>query len=274
MPSTRRYEQRARAARAAETRDRVIAAARELIPLAERSLPVADISRHAGVAVQTIYDQFGSKGGLLIAVVNDLQEREGLFKSFGSVFTAPHGEEAMRRMLAATVRFWDRAWPYIEFLLRSRRIDPVVGTEMDFVDRLRHAHYWAISQRLADERRLRAGHDATWAADQAFALSTPTVYEEIAARRGGTLQTAIETTTTAVLGVILEPGTEPMTTPPPDWAALERAAADRAISHGADPARLNPAWASTRPGAPATGRAARRPGRDVEERPRRAARRS
>jgi AcrR family transcriptional regulator len=246
MSATRPYTQRVRAERSAETRARVLAAARELIPDAGTSLPVTAIARHAGVAVQTIYDQFGSKGGLLIAVVNDLQRSAGLFEAFGSVFAAPHGEEAMRRMIAVTVGFWARVWPYLEFLLRTRRIDPVVGAEMDFLDRLRHAHFWAIVRRLDDEGRIRAGRSADWAADQAFALTTPTVYEEIGPLRGGSVDAAIETATVAVLAVILEPGTAPQTEPPPDWTAYEADAAERARLRGADPARLTPTWRSTR----------------------------
>ncbi len=205
------------------------------------------IAEHAGVAVQTIYDQFGSKGGLLVAVVNDLQQSAGLFSAFRLVFAAPDGEEAMRRMIGATITFWDRIWPYVEFLLRTRRVDPVVGAEMGFVDRLRRAHFWAIARRLEDEGRLRAGRAADWAADQAFALTTPTVFEEIVPRGGGTVETAIETATIAVLGVILEPGMASRLEAPPDWGALEQAAAERATAAGADPARLSPTWRSTSP---------------------------
>jgi AcrR family transcriptional regulator len=250
MKASRPYAQRARADRSAETRARILAAARELIPGAGPSLPVAAIARHAGVAVQTIYDQFGSKGGLLIAVVNDLQRSAGLFQAFRSVFSAPDGEEAMRRMVASTVGFWDRVWPYVEYLLRARRMDPVVGAEMDFIDRLRHAHFWAIARRLEDEGRIRAGRSADWAADQVFALTTPTVYEEIGPRRGGSVDTAIETVTVAVLAVILEPGTTAPTGPAPDWARYEDAAAERARGGGADPARLTPDWQSTGPRPP------------------------
>jgi AcrR family transcriptional regulator len=231
-----------RAASRAETRARVLAAARELIPGAEASLPVAAIAKHARVAIQTIYDQFGSKGRLLIAVVNDVQQSEGLYAAFQQVFDSPDGETAMRRMIDATMSFWDRAWPYLAFLLRSRRIDPVVGREMDFVDRLRHAHFWAITKRLEDERRLRPGETADGAADQAFALTTPTVYEELVVRWGASPTSAVETATRAVLGAILEPGSLPRADGPPDWAALEGAAATRAKAEGSDPARLAPEW--------------------------------
>jgi AcrR family transcriptional regulator len=244
--SGRPYVQRRRAEARAETRARILAAARELIPAAGTSMPVTAIARQAGVAVQTIYDQFGSKGGLLIAVIGDVQDSLGLFKSFGRVFQSPDGEEAMRRMIAATVSFWGQAWPYLEFVLRARRVDPVVTHEMEFIDRLRHAHYWAIARRIEDESRIRGGRSADWAADQAFALTIPSVYEELAVLRSRTTAEVIEAVTAAVLGLLLEPGTKPVRSPAPDWQALEQAAAQRARGMGSDYARLSPEWSAAR----------------------------
>ncbi|MBI3747058.1 MAG: TetR/AcrR family transcriptional regulator [Chloroflexi bacterium] len=236
-----------RTAQRLDTRSRLLGAARELIPMAELSLPVTAIARHAGVAIQTVYDQFGSKGGLLIALVDDIQRSTGLFDAFREVFRSPDGETAMRRMIAATVSFWGQAWPYVEYLLRSRRVDPVVSREMDYIDRLRHAHYWAIAERLRQEGRLMPSLTSESAADQAFALTTPTVYEELAVRRGSGAEAAIDTITRAVLGVILDPNAAAARISPPDWAALESAAAERARAAGADPERLSPAWRSTEP---------------------------
>ena len=242
----RPYVQQRRAQARAETRARILAAARELIPAAGTSLPVAAIARHAGVAVQTIYDQFGSKGGLLIAVIEDVQKSLGLFESFGRVFRSPDGEAAMRSMIEATVSLWEQAWPYLDFTLRSRRVDPVVTREMEFLDRLRHAHYWAIAKRIEDEGRIRGGRSADWAADQAFALTIPSVYEELAVQRSRTTAEVIEAVSAAVLAVLLEPGTEPVCSPAPDWQALEQAAAERARGTGADFERLSAEWAAAR----------------------------
>jgi AcrR family transcriptional regulator len=242
MAGARPYVQRSRAAAQADTRARILAATRELIPSAGATLPVAAIARHAGVATQTIYDQFGSKGGLLIAVVNDVQQSFGLFDAFREVFTSRDGEAAMRRMIEATISLWDRAWPYLAFLLRSRRIDPVVGREMTFIDTLRHAHFWAIVRRLDDEGRLRETADS--AADHAFALTAPAIYEELVVLRRGSVDDVIATTIRAVLAVILDPAAPGIATGPPDWRALEAAAAERARAAGADPERLSADWQS------------------------------
>jgi AcrR family transcriptional regulator len=244
MADRRPYTPSRRAETQAATRARILAATRELIPSADTSLPVSAIAHHAGVAVQTIYDQFGSKGGLLIALIGDVQQEAGLFRAFPRVFSSPHGEEAMRRMVGATAGLWHRAWPYLEFILRAQRVDAVVRREMGFIDALRHAHYWAIARRIEDEGRIRHGHDAAWAADASFALTIPTIYEELAVRRAATESEAVEVIVDAVLGAILEPGTEPVLDPPPDWSTLTEEAAARARSAGADPDRLSGEWAT------------------------------
>lgn len=238
----RPYTKRRRAATQGETRARILAATQALVPTAGDSLPVTAIAEQAGVAVQTIYDQFGSKGGLLIALIGEVQERAGLFKAFPWVFSSPHGEEAMRRMISASVGLWDGAWPFVAFILRAQRVDRVVAREMAFIDRLRHEHFWAITARLAAEGRIRAGHDADWAADVSFALTTPTVYEELAVRRHVPVADAVRAISDAVFGAILEPGREPVLDPPPDWPALEAAAFERAKAGGSDPDRLSPEW--------------------------------
>ncbi len=238
----RTYVQRRRAVATAETRARILAAARDLIPAAETSLGVDEIARSAGVAVQTIYDQFGSKGGLLMAVIQDVQRSSGLVEAIEGVFRTRDGEAALRKMISATLTLWHRGWPYLEFILRARRIDAVVGRENAQVDMLRRAHLWAICRRLEDEGRIRGHRSAAWAADQVFALTTATVYEELVVRRGWSLNAATDSITRAALAVVIAPGTTAVRSPAPDWIALESATAARAARAGADATRFPGAW--------------------------------
>ena len=217
----RTYVQRGRAAAAAETKAAILAAARGLIPKAESRVGVDEIALRAGVAVQTVYDHFGSKGGLLMAVVDDAQRSAGLYDAFDQVFRSPDGETALQRMIHATLAVWHGAWPYIEFMLRSRRIDPVVRQEVAVLDKSRHTHLWAISRRLQDEGRIRGRHSASWAADQAFAMTTPGVYEELVVRRGWTLTAATSSIVRAVSAAVIKPGTTAVRSPAPDWQALQ-----------------------------------------------------
>ena len=53
----------------------------------------------------------------------------------------------------------------------------------------------------------------------------------------------------AAAGAILEPDSESAADSPPDWTALEGAAAARARAEGSDPARLAPNWSGSTAGA-------------------------
>jgi AcrR family transcriptional regulator len=183
-------------------------------------LPVDEVARRAGVSVQTIYSNFGSKRGLVLAAIDDMQREIGLYDEFEAVFASPHGEAALRRMLHATFRLWDRGWPLVAFTLRARRVDRELEMQLLEVDAMRRTHLWVICRRLEAEGRLRVPGAVEPAADIAFALSAPTVYEELVRVRGWHPDHATETIAGIVVEAIVDPGRPPATDPPPDWSAL------------------------------------------------------
>jgi AcrR family transcriptional regulator len=213
----REYRQDQRRAAADETRRRIISAARRLLPSGSE-LSVGRIAREAGVAVQTIYSHFGSKGNLLMAAVDDVQREVGLYAGFDRVWASRDGETALRRMIEATFELWHRAWPFVEFTVRARRIDPEVGEQLRYIDTMRHEHLVLICRRLELEARLRDGRKPELAADIAFALTTPTVYEELVQVRAWDLSSATATAIEAVVAATIATDAPMITTPPPDWA--------------------------------------------------------
>lgn len=198
---TRPYVQRSRAAATEETRGRILAVARDLIP-GSSSLRVTEIAARAGVSVQTLYTHFGSKSGLLSATIADVSRDVGLETGFEGVWTSPDGETALRTMVRGTFTFWHRAWPYVEFTLRGRRADQMIGEQVVMLDESRHGHLIELCDALAATGRLRPGLDARQAADIAFALTTPTVYEELVPVRGWSLDRAVAVVSEAVLASI------------------------------------------------------------------------
>jgi AcrR family transcriptional regulator len=201
------------------TRQRIIRATRQMVKRGSE-LPVDEVARRAGVSVQTIYSNFGSKRGLVLAAIDDMQQEVGLYDELEAVFASPHGEAALRRMLQATFRLWDRGWPLVAFTLRARRIDKELGAQLTEVDAMRRTHLWVICRRIDMEGRLRTPGAAEPAADVAFALSTPTVFEDLVHGRGWPADHAADTIADIVVAAIVDPTTQPMTDPPPDWGAL------------------------------------------------------
>ena len=213
---TRQYTPTIRARTTALTRERIIEAALELLP-GESDVGVDLIAEQAGVSVQTIYTHFGSKRGLLIAAIDTAQRDVGFYVDLDRVWSSPDGETALRRMLDATVRLWDRLWPLVAFSERARRTDAEIGRHMAEVDGYRRDNLRTIAERLGAERRIRSGNATDWAADLAFALSTPSVYDELVHARSWPLEAAAAAVVDGVTEAIIEPGSTSILTEPADW---------------------------------------------------------
>jgi AcrR family transcriptional regulator len=211
-----------RAEAMARTRARIVDAARELLP-SGATVPVDAIAERAGVSVQTLYSHFGSKRGLLLAVIDSVQQYAGLYAEFELVWSSPDGETALRRMLEATIRIWHGAWAIVEFAERARRVDPEIQGHLREVDGYRRSNLVSIAEQLAVEGRLRAGRDVATAADLAFALSLPAVYEELGVVRGWPLARVVSAVTESVVTALIDPATVPVLEPAADWSSVLRA---------------------------------------------------
>lgn len=90
-----------------EKRQKVIEAARELI-MSNRApavFSVDAVATAAGVARATIYNQFGSRAGLLEALYDDLARRGGMFE-LGEVFRIENPLDALGEFVRAFGHFW------------------------------------------------------------------------------------------------------------------------------------------------------------------------
>jgi len=215
----RSYTQRARADKTAQTRARILRAARELLPHAD-ALGVEEIARRARVYAPTVFSHFGSKAGLLSALVDQVQGEAGLFAGFERVWQSPDGEAALRTMIEATFRFWQQAWTFVEFGLRVRRTDPELGARFDRLDRSRLGHLVVICRRLRQELRLRRGLTPAQAGRLAFALSTPYVYEALVVQGGTSAPAAERMVVDAVVGAVVRLDSRAAPSQAIDWARL------------------------------------------------------
>jgi AcrR family transcriptional regulator len=118
------YVSSVRAAAAAEKRDRVVEAAasvlREDASIAGFSLDT--VARAAGVTRLTVYNQFGSRRGLLEAVFDDIARKGGLTGIADAMAMAdPHA--ALDRLIEIFCAFWNRD-PAIGRLHEAMATDP------------------------------------------------------------------------------------------------------------------------------------------------------
>jgi AcrR family transcriptional regulator len=215
----RPYNQGLRAEKSAATRASILAAARDLLPSSD-NLNLDEIARRARVSVPTLYSHFGSKGGLLSAVVGQIEAEAGLFAGFGLVWECEDGEAALRTMLDATLRFWEQAWTFIEFALKVRRTDTELAARFDRIDKSRVGHLVVICKRLSEEGRLASGATPAQAARLAFALTTPYVFEALVVQGGVPANAARRMVVEAAAGAVIDVDATPIETLPVDWVKL------------------------------------------------------
>ncbi|WP_321803434.1 TetR/AcrR family transcriptional regulator [Burkholderia sp. BCC1988] len=148
--SQRQYTSTARSIAAKEKRDRVIEAAlqllRECTSIAEVSLEA--VAREAGVTRLTVYNQFGSRRGLLEAVFDRLAQNAGMH-AIADAMAEPDPFVALEQMVRLAIGVWSKNEP-IARLFAEAQIDPEFAELMaQRVQKRRHA-LTALVARLAD----------------------------------------------------------------------------------------------------------------------------
>jgi AcrR family transcriptional regulator len=184
--SPRAYRLGARTAAVADTRARVVAAARAMFAdggFHRASLDV--IARRADVARATVYHQFGSKLGLLAAVVEDYEQRAGLAVLAELVDTAPPAD-LVRAVVTAGCDYWATDPALARAIIAFAVADAGAGDMLAGHDAGRLGLLTRLVDRLAGAGLL-SGPPAR-ALDALWLLTSFTAYDELA--RGRDLPTA------------------------------------------------------------------------------------
>jgi AcrR family transcriptional regulator len=143
--------------RGQNTRERIIQSARDLISTAgfHRS-SLEDVARRAGVTRATVYQHFGSKRGLLEAVLaSSAPPAHGSTRERESVALA-HPGPALRSLIAAQVRTWAANAPMLHRVHTLAAVDPGGGGSPE-ADTPRRVELAIIVIGLAERGQLRPG---------------------------------------------------------------------------------------------------------------------
>jgi len=166
----RAYVSSVRTAAAAEKRDRVIeAAARTLREDASiSSFSLDNVAKAAGVTRLTVYNQFGSRRGLLEAVFDDIARQGGLEGIAGAMAIAdPHA--ALDRLVEIFCAFWNRD-PAVGRLHEAMATDPEFAAALIDRNERRRRGVRVLVDRIAGKpASRRARQDAV---DTIFALTS------------------------------------------------------------------------------------------------------
>ena len=180
--SPRRYTLGARAAAVADTRERVLAAARDLYrdDGFHRS-PLDEVARRADVARATVYHQFGSKLGLLEAVLSDYEHRADL-PALAAVVHEGQVPTLLRDMVTEGCRYWATDPALARKIIAAGAADPAAG------EMLRRRDAGRLSLLETTVRRLDEAGLLTLppgpALDVLWVLTAFESYDQLAAGRG------------------------------------------------------------------------------------------
>jgi AcrR family transcriptional regulator len=142
---------------AAETRERILQAVRDLLAEGRfHEATVEEIAGRAGVARSTLHLHFGSRMGLVDAmceILGGTDERADIRSSLELTDPA----EALRSVLSSAVRFWAAEEDIHRGLYGLAEIDPAARAFVDRQTRGRRSDVKRLTTRLHDAGQLRPG---------------------------------------------------------------------------------------------------------------------
>ena len=182
--SPRPYRLGRRAEGVEQTRDRILAATRDLLVRDDyRSASLDEIARTADVARATVYYQFRSKGGLLEALVADIERRAGQAAVLDAVeVTDP--VDALQQAFLAGCRFWAAEHPLVRRLTGLAAVDSDIERVIAEVQHHRLPLLTHLVERLDAAGRLSPALPPGRALDILWMLSSFEAFDQLFAGRG------------------------------------------------------------------------------------------
>jgi AcrR family transcriptional regulator len=122
---TREYRSDKRESEAAKTRARIVSAAGKHLRSAKgmKGLSLESVAKEAGVTRPTVYKQFGSRGGLLEAVFDDVAMRGGLDR-IAHAMAEPDPRVALLQMVSIFCEFWYFNSKMLGQIIGASSVDP------------------------------------------------------------------------------------------------------------------------------------------------------
>lgn len=164
----------------ASTRRRILRAARELFH--ERgyaATPVRLLAQQAGVAVQTIYDVYGSKAGIVAAMPDLIDEEADVLEIVKAMDATDDPLEMLRLFAHVRRQIRERCGDMIQILRSSAASDQVLGAA--WAEGLRRRRYGIerMMERIGEAGRLKRDLTPARAANIAAALATDEVCDAL-----------------------------------------------------------------------------------------------
>jgi AcrR family transcriptional regulator len=201
-PATR---SRGRPKGAEATRARILDAAASLIVEGGyQSISLDDIAQKAGFSRRTIYDQFGSKRGVLVGILERIAG-EGLPELLAAVRQAKDPVEALEKAMPLSVAYTDRYVNIVRVFYAQAVNDPDFRAAWEYAQQNRWDNLHRVAQWLAREGRLAEGWSVERATDWLHSLTSFRLHDELVVSRGWSLEEMAAMMMRDIRAVLLAP---------------------------------------------------------------------
>lgn len=146
-----------------DTRQKILTAAQEVIAEQGTSMSVKDVATRAGVSRQAVYLHFADRTGLVIAVVQQMDETLNLGSSIETIVACESGAELIKKTMKVHAAFNDAIDAVALILEGAQYEDEALGAAWRDRMRFRHGVHRAFAQRLAELGEL----SEEWTVDEA-----------------------------------------------------------------------------------------------------------
>lgn len=163
-----------------ETRQAILdAAARLFAEHGADDVRMVDIAREAGVTRQAVYLHFGSRTGLLVALVQYVDETGPLAELAQPVWQAPTGAEALARFATLQAQYNPHIYPIAQALMSSRYADEACAAAWHDRMESRRDACRSLMRWLQRDEALAKPWDLEAATDALWALTSIQVWEQL-----------------------------------------------------------------------------------------------
>lgn len=155
--------------RVQRTRAEILDSAWALISERGAEVSLAEIAKAAKISRQSVYDHFGSRGGLILALVRRADERLDIRAQMFEAFERPEPSERLSSTIAVWIRFVKEIYPVASDLIRLRSTDADASAAWE--DRMSELREWllVLTGSLEKDRALQASWTAETASEYLWA---------------------------------------------------------------------------------------------------------
>ncbi len=133
-----------------KTRSDLLDAAWDLVSEQGADVSVSKIAKAVGISRQTVYLHFGTRGGLLVALVRRADDRFEIREQFEAALNLECPTDRLSMTLKAWLEFVPRIYPVAKDLIRLRETDPEAAAA--WADRMEELREWLLDLMRSIER--------------------------------------------------------------------------------------------------------------------------